>query len=71
MSKSDKKYKSKSKHNTLTSALERVVRPPSPLSRFEQVLSFGWKYMLPLALFNLVATAALTLSGGLHEQTRD
>jgi NADH-quinone oxidoreductase subunit H len=40
-----------------------LLRTSLPRPRFDQLLSFGWKYMLPLALINLLATAALKLGG--------
>jgi len=40
-----------------------LLRTSLPRPRFDQLLSFGWKYMLPLALINLIATAALKLGG--------
>jgi len=40
-----------------------LLRTSLPRPRFDQLLAFGWKAMLPLALFNLLATAALKLSG--------
>ena len=40
-----------------------LLRTSLPRPRFDQLLSFGWKFMLPLALFNLVLTAALKLGG--------
>jgi NADH-quinone oxidoreductase subunit H len=30
--------------------------------RYDQVMNFGWKICLPLALLNLLATAAVILS---------
>ncbi len=41
-----------------------LLRAALPRPRFDQLLEFGWKWMLPLALLNLVATAALKLWGG-------
>jgi len=40
-----------------------LLRTSLPRPRFDQLLSFGWKYMLPLALINLLVTAALKLGG--------
>jgi NADH-quinone oxidoreductase subunit H len=40
-----------------------LLRTSLPRPRFDQLLSFGWLVMLPLALFNLLATAALRLGG--------
>lgn len=40
-----------------------LLRTSLPRPRFDQLLSFGWKYMLPLALINLLITAALKLGG--------
>jgi NADH-quinone oxidoreductase subunit H len=42
-----------------------LLRTSLPRPRFDQLLSFGWLVMLPLALFNLVLTAALKLMGWL------
>lgn len=38
-----------------------LLRTSLPRPRFDQLLAFGWLVMLPLALFNLLATAALKL----------
>lgn len=44
-----------------------LLRASLPRPRFDQLLEFGWKWMLPLALLNLVATAAIKLFvGGDH-----
>jgi len=40
-----------------------LLRTSLPRPRFDQLLAFGWKVMLPLALINLVVTAALRLGG--------
>ncbi len=40
-----------------------LLRTSLPRPRFDQLLSFGWKYMLPLALVNLLVTASLKLGG--------
>lgn len=38
-----------------------LVRAGLPRPRFDQLMAFGWKVMLPLALVNLMVTAALSL----------
>ncbi len=38
-----------------------LIRGSLPRPRYDQLMSFGWKCMLPLALANLVVTAALIL----------
>ncbi len=43
-----------------------LLRTSLPRPRFDQLLSFGWKYMLPLALLNLLVTAAFKLTGGFY-----
>ncbi|KGJ97169.1 NADH-quinone oxidoreductase subunit NuoH [Thalassotalea sp. ND16A] len=40
-----------------------LLRTSLPRPRFDQLLEFGWKVMLPLALFNLLLTAVLKLTG--------
>jgi NADH-quinone oxidoreductase subunit H len=39
-----------------------LVRASLPRLRYDQLLSFGWKLMLPLALLNVVATGAIILA---------
>ena len=43
-----------------------LLRASLPRPRFDQLLTFGWKWMLPLALLNLVVTGAIKVFGGLH-----
>lgn len=38
-----------------------LLRCAIPRPRYDQLMSLGWKYMLPLTLFNLIATAAIAL----------
>jgi NADH-quinone oxidoreductase subunit H len=45
-------------------ALFVLVRGSLPRPRYDQLISFGWKLMLPLALLNLVATGAIVLAAG-------
>ncbi len=40
-----------------------LLRTSLPRPRFDQLLSFGWLVMLPLALANLLVTALLKLTG--------
>jgi len=40
-----------------------LLRTSLPRPRFDQLLAFGWKVMLPIALLNLIVTAALRLGG--------
>lgn len=41
-----------------------LVRAALPRPRFDQLMSFGWKVMLPLALANLLVTGAVALAWG-------
>jgi NADH-quinone oxidoreductase subunit H len=41
-----------------------LVRAALPRPRFDQLMSFGWKVMLPLALANLLVTGAMVLMWG-------
>ena len=38
-----------------------LLRAATPRPRYDQLMSFGWKYMLPLALLNLLLTGAYRL----------
>ena len=38
-----------------------LLRAAIPRPRYDQLMSFGWKVMLPLALINLIATGAVVL----------
>jgi len=39
-----------------------LIRATLPRLRFDQLMAFGWKVMLPLALLNLIITGALVLA---------
>lgn len=39
-----------------------LLRAGLPRPRYDQLLGWGWKIMLPLALLNLIATGAITLA---------
>jgi NADH-quinone oxidoreductase subunit H len=41
-----------------------LVRAALPRPRYDQLLSFGWKLMLPLSLLNLAVTGAIVLAVG-------
>jgi NADH-quinone oxidoreductase subunit H len=45
-------------------ALFILVRAALPRPRYDQLLAFGWKIMLPLALANLAVTGAVVLAVG-------
>jgi NADH-quinone oxidoreductase subunit H len=39
-----------------------LLRATLPRPRYDQLMSFGWKVMLPLTLANLLVTGAMVLS---------
>ncbi|HTP57872.1 MAG TPA: NADH-quinone oxidoreductase subunit H, partial [Spirochaetia bacterium] len=41
-----------------------LIRAALPRPRYDQLLAFGWKIMLPLALLNLAVTGAVVLALG-------
>jgi NADH-quinone oxidoreductase subunit H len=41
-----------------------LVRGALPRPRYDQLMAFGWKTMLPLALLNLVVTGGVALALG-------
>ena len=38
-----------------------LLRAAIPRPRYDQLMSFGWKYMLPLTLINLIVTGGVVL----------
>ena len=44
-------------------ALFILIRAALPRPRYDQLMEFGWKLMLPLSLANLVVTAGIVLAG--------
>jgi NADH-quinone oxidoreductase subunit H len=40
-----------------------LLRAAIPRPRYDQLMSLGWKYLLPITLFNLLVTGALALRG--------
>jgi NADH-quinone oxidoreductase subunit H len=40
-----------------------LARAALPRPRFDQLMAWGWKLMLPLALTNLLVTGAVALTG--------
>jgi len=41
-----------------------LLRAALPRPRYDQLMAFGWKLMLPLTLLNILVTGALILAGG-------
>lgn len=41
-----------------------LLRASLPRPRYDQLMEYGWKFLLPLALLNLLVTAAIILAGG-------
>jgi NADH-quinone oxidoreductase subunit H len=41
-----------------------LVRAALPRPRYDQLMAFGWKVMLPLALLNIVVTGGIILALG-------
>jgi NADH-quinone oxidoreductase subunit H len=49
---------------TFFTCLFILIRAALPRPRYDQLMAYGWKFMLPLALANLVITAAVVLATG-------
>ena len=41
-----------------------LLRAALPRPRYDQLMSYGWKFMLPLSLLNVAVTGAVMLAGG-------
>ena len=41
-----------------------LIRASLPRPRYDQLMTLGWRYLLPLALLNLLITGALSLTFG-------
>ncbi len=41
-----------------------LMRATFPRPRYDQLMAFGWKVMLPISLLNLVVVAAVVLAAG-------
>jgi NADH-quinone oxidoreductase subunit H len=41
-----------------------LLRAALPRPRYDQLMEWGWKYLLPLSLLNLLVTGALVLYFG-------
>jgi len=48
----------------LVCSFQILIRWSLPRFRYDQVLTFAWKFLLPLALANLVVTALILWSHG-------
>lgn len=49
---------------SVVAALFILLRASLPRPRYDQLMAFGWKVMLPLALLNLVVTGGVVLASG-------
>jgi NADH-quinone oxidoreductase subunit H len=41
-----------------------LIRGSLPRPRYDQLMSYGWKFLLPLSLLNLVVTGGIVLALG-------
>lgn len=49
---------------SVVAVLFMLLRAALPRPRYDQLMAFGWKVMLPLALLNLVVTGGVVLASG-------